>query len=139
PSAPRTHPWAGSGRALLRDPTGFLVETRSRLGDTFVVDAFGYRLLFLFSPAGVRSLYAFDERDASFSLATFSLLRLKLPDDLFLERRSSPHTLFGSQDADRYLANLRLAIDAELDELGNDGTFEVFTEAKRVAHRLGFA
>ena len=139
PSAPSSLAWAGAGRSLLRDPTGYLQELRARLGDTFVLDAFGYRLLFVFSPAGVHALYGFDERDASFMLATFSLLRLKLPDRLFLERRSSPHALFGSQDAERYLDNLRAALELELDELGSGGTFEVFTEAKRIAHRLGFA
>src|SRR5262245_55140451 len=98
PMPPRARgrlPWVGSGIALLRDPTAFLVRMRRRLGDTFVVDAFGYRLLCVFSAAGVRSLYALDEGQASKGLADVALLRLKLPDELLRDRRTRPHDLFG--------------------------------------------
>ena len=50
-------PWFGAGVALLHDPTRFFADTRERHGDTFVVDAFGYRMFCVFSPAGVRRLY----------------------------------------------------------------------------------
>ena len=65
--------WFGAGRRLLRNPTDFFAGTRADLGDTFVADVFGYRLVCLFSPAGVRAPTPFPEDQASFALATFSL------------------------------------------------------------------
>jgi len=58
-------PWVGAGLGLLRNPTEFFRRTRARLGDTFVVDAFGYRLFCVFSPEGVRRLYSLEEHEAS--------------------------------------------------------------------------
>src|SRR6185295_9042235 len=71
PRAPGRLPWVGAGRRLLRSPTRFFVEMRQRLGDTFVVDAFGRRLFCVFSPVGVRTLYALREDEASFGQATY--------------------------------------------------------------------
>lgn len=51
-------PWIGAGVVLLRNPTEFFRRAGAELGDTFIVDAFGYRLFCVFSPAGVRRLYA---------------------------------------------------------------------------------
>ena len=82
PSAGGMLPWIGAGLGLLRDPTAFFNDARRRLGDTFVADAFGYRLFCVFSPQGVRSLYALRERMASKGMADYSLLRHKLPDEL---------------------------------------------------------
>ena len=67
-------PRVGAGPALLWDPTAFFARARRRHGDTFVTDAFGFRMLCLFSPAGVQSLYALEEKEASFGLATYTLI-----------------------------------------------------------------
>ena len=139
PVAPGRLPWIGSGRRLLRDPTGFLTDTRRRLGDTYVVDAFGYRLFCVFSAAGVKNLYALPEQQASFGVATYNLLRLKIPAELFQGRRNTPRTLFANPDVERYLQALDDAVDAQTDELGDAGTFEVFAGMRRLGHRLGFA
>ena len=56
-------PWLGSGLSLLRDPTAFFQRERRRRGDTFAVDAFGYRILCVFSPVGVGNLWALPEAD----------------------------------------------------------------------------
>ncbi len=129
----------GSGLALLRDPTRFFAKQRAALGDTFVVDAFGYRMFCVFSPDGVRSLYQLPEHKGSFGLASYTLLRLKVPEQLFSGLRNGPHTLFKTDDVQRYLANLQRAIDVELDVLGDSGEVELFAEAKRLAHRMGLA
>jgi cytochrome P450 len=139
PVAPGLLPWVGSGLSLLRQPTRFFVETRRRLGDTFVVDAFGFRLFCVFSPAGVRSLYALPEHQASFGLATYHLLKLKIPGELFVGRRNGPKNLFGNQDVERYIRNLEAAVRAEIDQLGPSGDLEVFAEMRRLGHRLGLA
>jgi cytochrome P450 len=133
-------PWVGAGVSLLRDPTGFFARARARHGDTYAVDAFGHRLLCLFSPAGVAGLYALPERDASFGLATFELvMRHKLPLELVAGRRTRPHDLFGGREVEDYLAHLEDAIARQLGELSASGSFEAFAFARRLGHRLGLA
>jgi len=139
PRATVVLPWVGSGLQLLARPAAFFAESRRVLGDTYVVDAFGYRLLCVFSPAGVRALYALPEDQASFGLATYHLLSLKLPPELFEGRRTTARTLFGGEDVERYLANLEEAVRLEIAERGDAGTFEVFATMRRLGHRLGLA
>lgn len=132
-------PFVGAGASLLRDPTAWFERQRARHGDTFAADAFGFRLFCVLGPVGVRSLYALPERDASFGLATYRLIGFKLPPELIDGRRNTPHSLFGASDVERYLANLEEAVAAEVGELGTAGTLEVFSEMKRLGHRLGLA
>lgn len=133
-------PWLGAGPRLLRDPTGFFTRQRERLGDTYVVDAFGHRLFCVFSAEGVGALYALPEREASFGLATFELvMRHKVPLELVAGRRTRPHDLFGAQETETYLECLEDAVAAQLDELGASGRFEAFAWARRLGHRLGLA
>lgn len=140
PRAPGRLPWIGSGLALLRNPTGFFARSRAALGDTFLVDAFGYRLFSVFSPTAVRQLYALAESQASFGLATYELvLKHKLPLELLAGRRNYPHTLFGGQDVEDYLDHLEGAVALQIAELGDSGQFEVFASTRRLGHRLGFA
>ncbi len=138
PRAPGRLPGIGSGIALLRRPTAFLTRTREALGDTFVVDVFGYRLFFVFSAEGVKRLYALPEKEASFGLATFTLVfKHKIPLELAMGRRNRPHDLFGSQEVEGYLEDLESAVSHELTEMGEAGRFEAFTWARRLGHRLG--
>ncbi|HEY4333316.1 MAG TPA: hypothetical protein VGM78_12125 [Ilumatobacteraceae bacterium] len=132
-------PWLGAAPGLLRDPTGWFTRQRELHGDTFVVDALGHRFFVVFSPRGVESLYALPEHKASFGLATYTMIRNKVPDELFTDIRNPPHSLFGNQLVEGYLANLDQAMAAELDLLGDTGSFEVFAEARRIGHRLGLA
>ncbi len=140
PRAAGVLPWLGAGLGLLRDPTAHLVRLRARLGDTFVLDGLGYRLCFVFSPAGVRALYAVPEQQASFGLATFELvMKRKIPLELAMGRRNLPHDLFKNPDVETYLEHLEAAMQLEMDELGAHGRFEAFAEAKRLGYRLGLA
>ncbi len=93
----------------------------------------------VFSPEGVRSLYAQPEDQASFGIATYQLIKAKVPVELLLGRRNQPKSLFGSQLVETYLDHLRDAVDRELARLGPSGTFEVFDEMRRLSHRLGLA
>ena len=80
PAPPRVAgrlPWVGAGLSFLANPTEFLRRTRARVGDSFLLEAFGFRLFFVFSPEGLRSLYALPEKDASFSEATRTPDRLQ--------------------------------------------------------------
>jgi cytochrome P450 len=138
PIAPGRWPWVGSAPGLLGRPTEYLRRARAALGDTFVVDVFGYRLMFVFSAEGVRRLYALPEREASFGLATFTLVfEHKIPLELAVGRRHRPHDLFGNQEVEAYLENLEHAVAHELAALGSAGTFEAFAWARRLGHRLG--
>lgn len=131
-------PWLGAGAALLRNPTAFFAAMRARHGDTFVTDAFGFRLFCVFSPEGVRRLYELPESEASFGLATFNLVfKHKAPLELIAGRRHRPHDLFGSQEAEGYLREVERAVALQLDELGDAGRFESFAFARRLGHRLG--
>ena len=139
PRAPGRLPWLGSGLGFLRDPTGFLEAARRRCGDTFRLDVFGYSILFVFSPEGVRNLWALPEAQASKGLADFALLRHKVPDELFAGRRTFPHGLFAREDVEVYLENLHAAIALHLDELGDAGEVELFALTRRLGHRVGLA
>jgi cytochrome P450 len=139
PRAAGPLPWVGAGFALLRDPTAFFARLRRRLGDTFIVDAFGYRLMCVFSAAGVRALYALPEEMASKGLADLELLRHKLPDELLRDRRLRPHDLFGGDDVEHYLDTVDHAVDLELAGLGSAGTFDAFGFARRLGQRIGLA
>ena len=100
------------------DPVAALAEARRRLGDTFVVDSGEDRYLFTFSPVGVASFYELPEERASKGVADWRMLRRKLPDEIFVGRRTLPHQLFGRDDVASYLANVHRALDAAVDELG---------------------
>ena len=142
PMPPRTSgpvPWMRAGRRLLRNPTEFFMKCRAEMGDTFVVDAFGYRLFCVFSAVGVRSLWALPEETASKALADLTLLSHKAPVELFEGRRTFPHDLFAKDDVQAYLGNLQTAVDLELGDLGDSGVIEAFSFAKRLAHRMGLA
>ena len=132
-------PWVDAGIGLLRDPTSFFLDARKHHGDTFVLDAFGFRLFCVFSAAGVRRLYELGEREASFGLATYRLIGFKLPPELLAGRRNAPHQLFGAQKVEGYLRALEEAVSLELTELGPSGRFDIFDECRRLGHRLGFA
>ena len=121
------------------DPIADLAAARAELGDTFVVDSGGDRYLFTFSARGVESFYALPEEVASKGLADFRMLRRKLPDEIFLGRRTLPSGLFRRDDVAAYLANLSRALDVAERELGDEGSTEVFALTRRLAHRMGLA
>jgi hypothetical protein len=116
-----------------------LHAARSAHGDTFVVDSGPDRYLFTFSPVGVASFYALPEETASKGLADWRMLRRKVPDELFVGRRTFPHELFGRDDVTTYLAHLRIALDDTVRELGSTGTTDLFALTRRLAHRMGLA
>ncbi len=121
------------------DPVAALADARQAQGDTFVVDSGGDRYLFTFSPTGVRSFYALPEERASKGMADWRMLRRKLPDAIFVGRRTLPHQLFGRDDVADYLTNVQRALGAMVAELGTAGQTDVFALARRLGHRVGLA
>lgn len=138
PTAPSL-PRLGSAVPLLRDPVAFLARCRERLGDTFRVRFFGHEVLFVFSPEGVRSLWAAPEAELSKGFADYEMIRAKVPDELFAGRRTRPHDLFSRDDVAEYRKNVEAAVAAELEGLGERGEFELFALTRRVGHRMGLA
>jgi cytochrome P450 len=121
------------------DPVADIAAARRTLGDTFMVDSGEDRYLFTFSPVGVASFYALAEEQASKGVADWRMLRRKLPDDIFVGRRTLPHQLFGREDVSRFLVNVERALDDTLEELGERGTVDVFALTRRLGHRVGLA
>ena len=121
------------------DPVAAIAAVRADLGDTFVIDSGPDRYLFTFSPVGVASFYALPEDLASKGLADWRMLRRKVPDDVFADRRTLPHQLFGRDDVAGYLTNVERALDATVTELGDAGQADVFALTRRLGHRLGLA
>ena len=129
------------------DPVVALSAARRILGDTFAVESGGVTYLFTFSEAGLQSFYAVEERLASKGIADYRMLVRKLPDELFAERRTFAHDLFGAEEVQGYLHNLDWAIDTEIAALGDTeiaalgdaGSFDVFELSRRLGHRLGLA
>ena len=125
--------------AVVPDPVAAIGEARMQYGDTFVVEGDGTEYLFLFSPAGVQSFYALAEVDASKGIADWQMLRRKLPDELFLGRRTFPHDLFARDDVVQYREVLDVAIAQTWDELGPSGEVDVFDLTRRLGHRTGLS
>ncbi|MDQ1466810.1 MAG: hypothetical protein QOH10_1225 [Actinomycetota bacterium] len=133
PVAAITFPWDDAGAP---DPVAALAEARAELGDTFVVDSGADRYLFVFSAVALTNFYAIPERVASKGLADYRMLLRKLPEELFLGRRTYAHDLFGAQEVEGYLDHLDLAVERQVAELGDAGTFDAFALARRLGHRL---
>jgi cytochrome P450 len=141
---PVPNPPCAEGTGLPWDvPVGDAVATiaaaRARHGDTFVVQSGADHYLFTFSRAGVESFYALTEETASKGVADYLMLRRKLPDEIFVGRRTLPNTLFRRDDVASYLANLDRALEQTSAELGPAGSADVFELTRRLAHRMGLA
>ncbi|MGA8249797.1 MAG: cytochrome P450 [Mycobacterium sp.] len=121
------------------DAVATIAAARARHGDTFVVQSGADHYLFTFSRAGVESFYALTEETASKGVADYLMLRRKLPDDIFIGRRTLPNTLFRRDDVASYLANLDRALEQTSAELGPAGSADVFELTRRLAHRMGLA
>ena len=125
--------------APVADPIAAFTAARAALGDTFTVEGPDTTYLFLFSAAGVAAFYAVEETVASKGIADWQMLRRKLPDELFLGRRTFPHDLFTRDDVAAYLAVVGVAVGTARDELGDSGELDVFGFTRRLGHRIGLS
>ncbi len=123
----------------VHDPIAALGRARRSLGDTFLVASGADHYLFTFSPMGVKSFYALPEDRASKGAADWRMLRRKLPDEIFVGRRTLPGQLFARDDVAAYLTNVEWALDVALLELGAAGEADVFELTRRLGHRVGLA
>ena len=121
------------------DAVQVIAEARARHGDTFVVESGRDVVLFTFSATGVESFYALPEDVASKGVADYLMLRRKLPDEIFEDRRMLPGSLFGKDDVASYLGHLDQALHDTSAELGDHGEIDVFALTRRLGHRMGLA
>ena len=139
PVAAAALPWD----APVGDAVASIAAARAEHGDTFEVESGRDRYLFTFSPTGVRSFYALPEEAASKGVADYLMLRRKLPDEVFADRRTLPGTLFRRDDVASYLAHLDAALDATAAEMGTgagaEGRVDLFALSRRLGHRMGLA
>lgn len=136
PVAPFALPWDDADAP---DPVAALGAARADLGDRFVVRSGGTDYVFVFDADALQELYAVPERQASKGLADYRMLVRKLPPELFAERRTFAHDLFGAQDVETYLDDLDAVIETELASLGDSGVLDAFAWSRRVGHRLALA
>lgn len=139
PAPPLAHGTALPWDMPVDDAVAHIATARATYGDTFAVHTGDDRYLFTFSPRGVESFYALPEDKASKGLADYLMLSRKLPDEVFAGRRTLPSGLFRRDDVTSYLANLELALDITVTEMGRTGTVDVFDLTRRLAHRMGLA
>ena len=135
PVADLALPWD----APVIDAVAAVAAARAEHGDTFAAVSGGDTYLFCFSPTGVESFYALPEESASKGVADYLMLRRKLPDEVFADRRTLPGGLFRRDDVATYLTALDAALDLTVAELGDSGTVDLFALTRRLGHRMGLA
>lgn len=129
----------GAGLRFSQNPTGFLAAMRREYGDTFLVDVFGYKLFCVFSPQGLKSLYAAAEDEASFGMATFDMLGFKTPLDIFMDADIHLfYELLQPQKVAGYLNDFADGILQVLAEWPGSGELNVFDGLRTLEQRVGF-
>ena len=92
-------PWdaevAGPGRGHRRGPGGARRHVRGARATAPTTSSSSRR-------SACSRFYALAEADASKGIADWQMLRRKLPDELFLDRRTFPHDLFARDDVAQY-------------------------------------
>jgi cytochrome P450 len=129
----------GAGLRFAQSPTSFLAQMRREYGDTFLVDVFGYKLFCVFSPAGLKSLYAAAEEEASFGMATFDMLGFKTPVEIFMDADIDLfYELLVPEKVTAYVADFSHVVAQVLAEWGDAGEINVFDTIRTLEQRVGF-
>lgn len=76
-------PFIRAGVDWLSNPRDFLNQKREEVGDTFILEAFGLKLFFVFSKKGLTDFYHISESSASFLEATRAFLGYKVPAEVW--------------------------------------------------------
>lgn len=129
----------GAGLRFSQSPTNFLTELREEYGDTFLVDVFGYKLFCVFSPAGLKSLYAAAEDEASFGMATFDMLGFKTPLDIFMDADIDLfYDLLLPDRVAAYVKDFSNVIARVIASWDDSGQLNVFDAIRTLEQRVGF-
>ncbi len=129
----------GAGLRFSQSPTNFLTQMRKEYGDTFLVDVFGYKLFCVFSPEGLKSLYAAAEDEASFGMATFDMLGFKTPLDIFMDADIDLfYDLLLPDKVAAYVKDFSQVIAQVIASWGESGSIDVFDSIRTLEQRVGF-
>lgn len=129
----------GAGLRFSQNPTRFLAQLRQEYGDTFLVDVFGYKLFCVFSPHGLKSLYAAAEDEASFGMATFDMLGFKTPLEIFMDADIDLfYELLLPGKVAAYLDDFTCGIEQVLATWPDGGALNVFDALRTLEQRVGF-
>lgn len=129
----------GAGLRFSQSPANFLSELRDQYGDTYLVDIFGYKLFCVFSPAGLKSLYAAAEDEASFGMATFDMLGFKTPLDIFMDADIDLfYDLLTPEKVHAYSKDFLEVISQVTATWEDRGEIEIFDEIRTLEQRVGF-
>ncbi|MFT4519522.1 MAG: cytochrome P450 [Halioglobus sp.] len=129
----------GAGLRFTQSPTKFFNDLREEYGDVFLVDVFGYKLFCVFSPDGLKSLYAAAENEASFGMATFDMLGFKTPVEVFLDADIDLfYELLTPAKVSGYNAVFLQGITEVIDDWGKEGEIDVFDSLRTLEQRVGF-
>lgn len=129
----------GAGLRFSQSPTGFLAQMRAEYGDTFLVDVFGYKLFCVFSPEGLKSLYAAAEDEASFGMATFDMLGFKTPLAIFMDADIDLfYELLVPEKVTAYIKDFSDVVAQVIGEWDDVGEINVFDEIRTLEQRVGF-
>ncbi|MEZ5572852.1 MAG: cytochrome P450 [Halioglobus sp.] len=132
-------PHIGAGLRFSHSPTDFLTAMRKEYGDTFLVDVFGYKLFCVFSPQGLKSLYAAAEDEASFGMATFDMLGFKTPLEIFMDADIKLfYDLLLPEKVAAYIADFSDAISQVIAGWQDEGDLNVFDTIRTLEQRVGF-
>jgi len=129
----------GAGLRFSQSPTNFLVQLRQDYGDTFLVDVFGYKLFCVFSPQGLKSLYAAAEDEASFGMATFDMLGFKTPIEIFYDADIDLfYDLLLPEKVAAYVKDFSEVIAQVTASWDDSGEIKVFDAIRTLEQRVGF-
>jgi cytochrome P450 len=129
----------GAGLRFFQSPTRFLAQLREQYGDTFLVDVFGYKLFCVFSPEGLKSLYAAEEDSASFGMATFDMLGFKTPIEVFYDADIDLfYELLKPERIGGYTKHFVEVIDHVCAQMPDAGQLNIFDDIRTLEQRVGF-
>lgn len=140
PLAGEELPHVGAGLRFLETPTAYLQELRTRHGDTFLLDVFGFNLLMTFAPKGLETLYRLDETQASFGLATYDLIGFKTPAEIF--RDADPdlfHLLLQHRRMAAHVATIDAVVRQEMKRWRALPRVDIFDAIRTLEQRVGYA
>lgn len=133
-------PHIGAGLLFLDNPTKYLASLRTKHGDTFAVDIFGFNLLMTFSPKGLEALYQYEEHQASFAMATFDMIGFKTPIETLIDTDSKLfYHLLMHKKMPGYVNTIATIVDQVTDDWSTHKELDIFDAVRTMEQRIGYA
>lgn len=131
-------PFIGAGIDWLKNPKEFLNQKRKEVGDIFILEAFGLKLFFVFSPDGLKDFYSVPETEASFQQATRGFLGFKVPEELMAGTLNVILPVLNRNFQSSWLQIFNDTMDEEFNSHPGRFSFDIFKWTKKMVHKSGF-